>query len=341
MHGGFILGLFAIGVHLLWFMAERRRHQAIELGIVTLFCLGALVLNPYGWRFLPKVIEAWTMSRAEIGEWGTVFGNGPVYGWTYAALACSTVSTAAVNAWRNRRFPGVLILLAATAVQGFLHAKLVPFFVFTLLALGGTEFLRLLAGYELPRRLADLFALLAPAGIAAASISLIALQLVSGSQILRPRVPAWDSSANRPADPNHYPVGAVAFLAEMQAPVNLWCPLHWGEFISWSLYPQVRVSMDGRFETVFPAPVRADHLRFWTGTRDVSAAGEYDTTHILVPAGDAATLAAVDASAWVRIYEDPIAVLYGRTATLPAAARGNVSAFVGDVVGDLSRFAPR
>ena len=128
----------------------------------------------------------------------------------------------------------------------------------------------------------------------------------------------------------------------MQGPVNLWCPLHWGEFIAWSRYPSVRVSMDGRFETVFPASVRADHLRFWTGVRDVSVASEYDTTHILVPAEDAATLAAVDASPWVRVYQDPIAVLYARTALATApAARSNDTIFVGDVVGDLSRFALR
>lgn len=341
MHGGFLLGLFVIGVHLLWLLAERRKSQATELSIVTLFCLGALLLNPYGLRFLPAILESWTVSRTGIGEWGNVFINGPTFGWTYTALACAAVSTAAVNAWHKRRFPGVLILLAATAIQGFLHAKLVPYFVFTLLALGGTEFLRLLSRYDPPRRVADLFCLVLPSGVAAASVTLIALQLLSGNEVLRPRVPAWDSSANQPADPVHYPVGAAAFLAESPSPVNIWCPLTWGEFLSWSLYPNARVSMDGRFETVYPASVRRDHLRFWTGARDVSVAGEYDTTHILVPVDDRATLAAVDASPWVRIYQDPIAVVYSRTPSGPTSARGNDSTFVGDVLGDLSRFAPR
>jgi hypothetical protein len=127
----------------------------------------------------------------------------------------------------------------------------------------------------------------------------------------------------------------------MQSPVNIWCPLRWGKFLSWSLYPNAKVSMDGRFEPVFPASVRTDHLRFWTGARDVSAASAYDTTHILVPADDRATLAAVDASPWERIYEDPVAVLYSRTPAAPAAARSNDSMFVGDLLGDLNRFAPR
>jgi hypothetical protein len=341
MHGGFVLGVFAIGVHLIWFIAERRKNQAIELSIVSLFCLGALLLNPYGMRFLPAIFEAWTVSRTGIGEWGNVFSNGPVYGWTYAALASAAVSTAAVNAWHRRRFPGMLILLTATAVQGFLHAKLVPYFVFTLLALGGTEFLRLLARYDPPPRLASLLCLILPAGVAAAALTLIVLQVVGGNQVLRPRVPAGVVSANRTANAMPYPIGAVAFLGQMPPPVNVWCPLPWGGFLSWSLYPEVRVSMDGRFETVFPAPVRAAHNRFWSGPREVSAAGEYDTTHILVPAGDAATLAALDASAWKRIYQDSAAVIYGREAAVPAAARGNEDAFVGDLLGDLIRFAPR
>jgi hypothetical protein len=300
-----------------------------------------LLLNPYGLRLLPAIVESWTAPRTGIGEWGNVFGSGQVYAWTYAALACAAVSTAGVNAWHGRRFPGVLILLAATALQGFLHAKLVPYFVFTLLALGGAEFLRLLTNYDSPRRVADLFGLILPAGVAAASLTLIALQLVSGIQVLRPRVRAGDSFPNRPANPIHYPAGAVAFLAETHSPVNLWCPLPWGEVLSWSLYPNVRVSMDGRFETVFPASVRADHLRFWTGARDVSAASKYDTTHILVPAVDAGTLSALDASPWVRIHQDSVAVLYSRTATAIAAPRGNAGPFVGDFLGDLGRFAPR
>jgi hypothetical protein len=99
--------------------------------------------------------------------------------------------------------------------------------------------------------------------------------------------------------------------------------------------------MDRRVETVFPASVRADHLRFWTGARDVSVASQYPTTHILVPANDRATLNALDASPWERIYQDPIAVIYAQTPADPAAARGNGSTFVGDFLGDLSRFAPR
>jgi hypothetical protein len=72
----------------------------------------------------------------------------------------------------------------------------------------------------------------------------------------------------------------------------------------------------------------------------MSVVYKYDTTHILVPASDAATLAALDASAWVRSYEDPIAILYSRSApTVLPTARANDIAFVDDLIGDLSRFA--
>src|SRR5690606_17444135 len=105
-------------------------------------------------------------------------------------------------------------------------------------------------------------------------------QFLSGKPVMRPRVPAWDASVKGPANSIGYPVGAAALLAEMQSPVNVWCPLPWGGFLSSMLHANVRVSMDGRFETVYPDSVRADHLRFWTGPRDVSAASEYATTHI-------------------------------------------------------------
>ncbi len=337
---GFVFTFFALGVHLWWFVRERRRTQATELAIVVVFCLGATLLNPYGWRFVPQIIEAWTTARAPIGEWGNGFSSGPLFAWTYTTVAVTALSTTAINSWHDRRFPGEALLLSGTAILGWLYISLVPFFYFTMLALGAPEILRLVEHYDVPERLRDYVGLVFPAGLGAAATTLIVLQLFTVDGALRPQVPAWNAVVGQPADRQYYPAGAVAFLDEQQETVRLWCPVSWGEFLTWRLYPKVLVSIDGRYGTLYPGSIRDDHLRFWGPSHDVSVADKYDTTQILVPASDAATLAALDVSAWVRSYEDPIAVLYSRTApTVLPAARANDTAFVDELIGDLSRFA--
>jgi len=49
------------------------------------------------------------------------------------------------------------------------------------------------------------------------------------------------------------------------ASLNLAVPLDWGEYVLWFLAPQVKVSLDGRFATVFPEQVVADNFDFFTG----------------------------------------------------------------------------
>ena len=61
-------------------------------------------------------------------------------------------------------------------------------------------------------------------------------------------------------DPTKYPVGAVRFLKENGVKGDLLLPFDWGEYAIWKLHPDCRVSIDGRFRTVYPEKVLADHF---------------------------------------------------------------------------------
>jgi hypothetical protein len=50
----------------------------------------------------------------------------------------------------------------------------------------------------------------------------------------------------------HDPVREVDILSLAQAKGNLATPFGWGGYCSWRLYPSVKISMDGRYETTFP-----------------------------------------------------------------------------------------
>jgi len=48
------------------------------------------------------------------------------------------------------------------------------------------------------------------------------------------------------------PVREVDILAQAGARGNAATPFSWGSYVSWRLYPNVKISMDGRYETTYP-----------------------------------------------------------------------------------------
>jgi hypothetical protein len=49
-----------------------------------------------------------------------------------------------------------------------------------------------------------------------------------------------------------YPIGAVSWLEESGFEGNLFVPFSAGGYVSWRLYPRVKVSLDGRYEVAYP-----------------------------------------------------------------------------------------
>ncbi len=62
-----------------------------------------------------------------------------------------------------------------------------------------------------------------------------------------------------------FPLRAVRLLREAGVEGHLAVHFSYGEYAIWHLYPAVRVSMDGRRETVYPDSVYQEALRFQTG----------------------------------------------------------------------------
>ena len=50
----------------------------------------------------------------------------------------------------------------------------------------------------------------------------------------------------------HDPVREVDILSRAQAEGNLATPFGWGCYCAWRLYPRIKISMDGRYETTYP-----------------------------------------------------------------------------------------
>ena len=150
------------------------------------------------------------------------------------------------------------------------------------------------------------------------AVALICLALVQVG-VLSTRV--WDARGAVVYSASDYPVGALRYLRAREMQGNLALPLDWGGYALWHAAPTVRVSMDGRFATVYPPAVVEDNFAFFRGDGSPGASrllDAYDTTLALVPRGIVTPLAG--RAGWQRVYADSVATLYSKTAAPDAGS---------------------
>ncbi len=119
-----------------------------------------------------------------------------------------------------------------------------------------------------------------------------------------------------------YPYGAVAYLRDHHLHGNVYTPLEWGSFLSWELYPEVRVSMDCRNVTLFPSALVRETLVFYLAEGgDGGVPLRYPTDYLLVPQYAQVLPALREDSRWRLLYEDDRAVLFAPAESSPRLTR--------------------
>ncbi len=118
-----------------------------------------------------------------------------------------------------------------------------------------------------------------------------------------------------------YPTRAVALLKESGVEGNMAVYFDWGEFAIWHLGPGVKVSMDGRRETVYAAATYNLSVSFQTGTDDWDALLKTTPTDmVLVPRRSPTSNLLSRADGWHQLYADSLCRLFVR-ADLPLRGR--------------------
>jgi hypothetical protein len=115
---------------------------------------------------------------------------------------------------------------------------------------------------------------------------------------------------------NHvlYPVGAVDYLARAGFRGKLMVPFDWGAYVSWRLYPDVKVSIDSRYEVAYPPGSLEENSIFYRaeeGWQAILAADPADA--VLVPVALPVSRRMPSQAGWKRVYGDAVAEVYRRT----------------------------
>ncbi len=285
LHGGFVVG---IGLTALYGAEKLLRgqtwHRFVLLCALMLMQVG---LTPYGSSYFAYLHRALTMRRPYSPEWGGVWALGPF--WTVCFLVTMGLTAYAVIAEGLGKAPG-LLPLTATALEAALHRKPLPLFAILWLShtpvyLGRTR----LGDFSLAfMRRRQTFVLAAWVTVACASIAAVIRQK------------AWDLSVPQPI----YPLGPVKYLTEQHCHGNLLVPFRLGAYVSWRLYPAIKVSLDSRYEEVFPDTVVQEIFDFYEAHPGWQhALKTYPPNFVLIPL-EAPVAQHMRETGWRRIYHD-------------------------------------
>jgi hypothetical protein len=234
IHGGFISGLGIIAIY----TAFSAGNQKLFRTMVFLLVVSAAVtfINPYGIRFWGYLIPALTMKRPNIGEWApmSLLGLGPYLGFRIIAVIFIAALFFGWKSAKDRLPLYASVILIITLILAMRHRRHAPFFGLSCLIFIGPY---IESSFEKMRLNPKPFFIIITYAVIALAAAYFAL-------------PAVNFKVLAPA--GFYPVREADILMYSKSEGNAVVPLRWGNYIMWRLYPRVKISMCGRYETIYP-----------------------------------------------------------------------------------------
>lgn len=251
-HGGWILGLGLLGTLLVGRVATRRTSPLEGAGLLAA-SVGATLLNPYGaglWHFVATTVR---LDRTDITEWQPLWRSSPEY-----ALLWVGATAAACLAWRvapdRRGLRWALLPVAMLASSSALVNRLVPLYT-------------LVTAFAVAPRLdvAPIVEDLRRTTVDAVIVT-VALALAVGPRAL--------SCIDVRRDAETHIAGRVVLPSLMaKAPAGRAITyFDWGQQALFHLGPALKVSIDGRRETVYSPQTLQEQYAIARGTPDGLAA---------------------------------------------------------------------
>jgi hypothetical protein len=332
LHGGWIVGGLVAGIWGAFSLWQERTRRAAVIWAATLgAAFLATALNPYGWRLWQFLRETVGFGRDQITDWQPIYRMPPAFLalWILVAVAGAA---AIARGWRARRFdpravavsPRAVAVTAVLAFASFRVNRLLAFFTLAVVMLlaDAAAAERDQPGLAAapaavppvapgPRRAAS-----APAVAAAALVGLVTL---AGALAF-----AFENASCVRMDPALVPEReAFAALSSPVVQGRLLTWFDWGEYAIWHLAPRVKVSLDGRRETVYSDAALRTQFDFYRdpSLRDQVIA-ELQPDFIWLPASLPVTRR-LEQDGWVPIFSGQASTLLSRRpgVSVPASVR--------------------
>lgn len=312
LHGGFLAGLgliilFTVGQWLQRGNVGRFVALALGTGLTSL-------INPYGPKYWSYLLDATTMTRANIGEWAPVnlLGLEPVF-FGFQFLVVLT-GAALLSKASKKELPdyGTLLTLIVTAALGLRVMRHTTFFIIASAPFVWTWMSSLVQRWAAqPGRSEAIQARLTPLvqasyyGLSRGLLLVWAVLMLSSTPFRIVLFPM-------------FPVRAVDFIAQNNLKGNLLIPFNFGAYAIWRLYPDCLVAMDGRYETVYEDSTYQAVQNFFAGGKGAREFLEQFPHDIILlsPRNDGMETNLSQRTDWTVAYEDPRARVYVRASRM-------------------------
>lgn len=286
MHAGFVVGVAMLGLHVIerWLVYFSANRNSIQLGdfwnrfwhhfVIAGFLFVGVLINPWGVRYPIYLWHAILMPRPTMLEWQPLWymPDTIISVTSFAMMVIGLGYAAKTRQWHRLRGWFFCCLAAYMAMKHIRHGSLfaIAWMIYMPGWLTATEFgrcsLAMLYNYR-------------ETAIRICWITGIA------SVIFFVQHAAWRCNIPRSDSESAmvYPVEAVKFLKQTEFKGNLITPFTSGAYVSWTCYPDIRVSLDGRYEVAYQEDVLPKHDAFYfAGPNWREVLLEYDPDAILV-----------------------------------------------------------
>jgi hypothetical protein len=300
LHGGAFVGVLLLGAHA--FEQLLRGSRWLHLLLVAAGMLAAAVVNPYGTRYYPYLWQALRMSRPAIGEWRPVWESFEYFNAVVFLLSLLLVLYLAARIGL-RAMPGIVIL-CATAAATALHIRMFPFY--------GIAWACYVPGFVLASpfapRLKACFD--RPPLLFQAAWAIVAIYFLNVAITYPPWVLEIPGQGN--VGDVVYPTGAVQYLAAQHFRGNAMVPFEYGAYVSWKLYPAVRVAVDSRYEVAYPAQWVEETFRLYRADEGWQQTLAGHATDVILLRQTDRLARAIALVPWRRVYVDRSYSIYAR-----------------------------
>jgi hypothetical protein len=253
LHGGWIVGFGVLGLWCAIHCLEGSWPDRFAIAIVLAIAFASTLVNPYGtgmWEFLAATVR---VERPNITEWQPLYER-PYAVWLswvvgFAAAAIGAAHAKSKTDWMK---VGIVATLGAAAVR---VSRLDAFFGLAAIFMT-IEMLRRHTAPVAPR------ASTAAAPCRKWAIA-YAVSIALASLVVIPRV------RTVPLLDEHVPDAQVAtYVKDQRLKGKMLTWFTWGEYFIWHFGPDLKVSIDGRRETVYGPELISNHTEFYFGKLD-------------------------------------------------------------------------
>jgi hypothetical protein len=301
LHGGYLAG---IGVIVLWAILAilLESGAALKIALPTITAVLITLVNPYGLRLPIFLLRTATIPRPEIIEWQPINFT-QIHGLVYLVLlAVSCLGYRFAKASRSRP---LFLLLATLALYCLTAVRHLPLFGLATIIIAAPHFATIWNTPDKPLRLPKAAALLP---------LLFSLVLL---------VPIWRNFSCMATSSNElvFPAKAVGLIKASGVAGNLATEFNWGEYVIWHLGPEIKVSIDGRRETVYSTPTYRMSLQYTYGSGDWDKLlTEYKTDMALIQTNKPTYNLMTLLPDWSLIFKDSVSALFvpSKSPLLPA-----------------------